>query len=126
MILHVLTLSLGLLATQVPAAPEAKPAPGLATAAKPAPKPKAKAKPAPPRRKPRTTDYSKQLDLNSATLAQLAALPGVNAEVAQRIVAGRPYYSKAKLNSGILPPGSYAALKDKVKAVPPGLPPKAK
>ena len=63
------------------------------------------------------------LDINTATKAQLQTLPGVTAALADKIVAGRPYYSKAALEAnGILPQDIYLQAKDKLMAVPPPLP----
>jgi DNA uptake protein ComE-like DNA-binding protein len=41
----------------------------------------------------------KLVDINAATIAQLRTLPGVNDAVAAKIIAGRPYGSKAQLVS---------------------------
>lgn len=38
------------------------------------------------------------VDLNSATMPQLVALPGIGAATARKIVAGRPYHSVAELS----------------------------
>lgn len=39
------------------------------------------------------------VDINSATVAELKALPGIGAPLAARIIAGRPYANKAQLKS---------------------------
>lgn len=39
----------------------------------------------------------KPVDINSAPKAQLAKLPGLSAADAQRVIAGRPYFTKAHL-----------------------------
>ena len=39
----------------------------------------------------------KPVDINSASKAQLAKLPGLSAADAQRVIAGRPYLTKAHL-----------------------------
>ena len=54
------------------------------------------------------------LDINTATAAQLAALPGMGPVYAQRIIEGRPYTAKNQiLNRGILPQPAY----DKIAAL---------
>ncbi len=53
-----------------------------------------------------------QVDINTATEAQLKAVPGIGDVYAKRIVASRPYNSKDQLvTKGVLPQGVY----DKVK-----------
>jgi competence protein ComEA len=44
-----------------------------------------------------TEAESKLLDLNKATRPQLMSLPGIGAEEADRIIAGRPYQVKTQL-----------------------------
>lgn len=57
------------------------------------------------------------MDLNSASESQLAALPGVGAGKAAKIVAMRPYAGKNQLVSkGILSAEEYAAIKGQVIA----------
>ncbi|MBA4175963.1 MAG: hypothetical protein C0505_05300 [Leptothrix sp. (in: Bacteria)] len=69
--------------------------------------PKAAAKPA-----------AKLVDINSASRAQLKTLPGIGDAEADRIVAARPYPSKAKLAADkVLSPEAYAALKGRIVAV---------
>jgi competence protein ComEA len=53
------------------------------------------------------------LDINTATAAELKALPGVGDAYSQRIIAGRPYTAKNQLvQRGILPQATY----DKISA----------
>ena len=100
--------------------------PAAAAPAKPAPKPK----PAPKRKRKanKLVDKYKHklIEINSASKAELMTLPGVNEALADKIIASRPFYSKAKLNDGVLPGGLYFGLKDKVMCAPPALPAKAK
>ena len=52
------------------------------------------------------------LDINTATAAELKALPGMGDAYAQRVIAGRPYTVKNQLTTrGILPAAEYERIK---------------
>ncbi len=57
------------------------------------------------------------LDINTATAAQLKALPGMGDEYVRRIIAGRPYTAKNQLTTrGILPQSAYEQVRDLIIA----------
>lgn len=57
------------------------------------------------------------LDINTATPAQLKALPGMGDAYVKRVIDGRPYTAKNQLVSrGILPKDAYEAIKDQIVA----------
>jgi DNA uptake protein ComE-like DNA-binding protein len=57
------------------------------------------------------------LDINSASSAQLDALPGIGPVRAAAIIKGRPYNGKDDLvNKNIIPQNVYDGIKDKIIA----------
>ena len=96
------------------AAVEAKPAAAVETKSTGAAKtPDAKSmKPVPKKAK-----RINPVDINSASKAELMKLPGINDEAAGKIIAGRPYLSKADLiTQNTLSSGSYEEIKAMVIA----------
>jgi DNA uptake protein ComE-like DNA-binding protein len=74
--------------------------------------------PAPPQTIAQKIAASKGLlDINTATPAQLKALPGIGDNYVQRIVAGRPYTAKNQLATrGIIPEDDYERIRDQIIA----------
>ena len=106
-----LSLAILALATAFAAAPLAAQTPqtGAAPAAKPAPAPAAAA--------PAKAAPVPLLDINSASKADLDALPGIGAARSDAIIKGRPYKGKDDLlRKKILPSNIYNGIKDKVIA----------
>ena len=57
------------------------------------------------------------LDINSASLEQLKALPGIGAVYSQKIIDNRPYVNKTQLVSKkVIPQATYEKIKDKIIA----------
>src|SRR5262245_17532872 len=61
-----------------------------------------------------------KVNLNSATKAQLAAVPGIGEAVADKIIAGRPYQKKSELVAKkIMSAADYEKVKELVTAKEP-------
>ncbi len=57
------------------------------------------------------------IDINTATKAELTALPGIGEVYSQKIIDGRPYTRKDQLVSKkIIPQGTYDKIKDQIIA----------
>jgi DNA uptake protein ComE-like DNA-binding protein len=67
--------------------------------------------------KPPAASAAKVLDINSATQAELEALPAIGKVKASKIIAGRPFKGKDDLvGKGILSAAEYAKVKDLIIA----------
>lgn len=65
----------------------------------------------------------KLVDINNAKKAELKTLPGISDELADKIIAGRPYLSKAHLlTHKVVPEDIYAGLRAQVIAKQKGTP----
>jgi DNA uptake protein ComE-like DNA-binding protein len=61
-----------------------------------------------------------KIDINTATIDQLKAFPGIGDAYSKRIVDGRPYANKGQLVSkGIIPQATYDKIKDNIIASQP-------
>jgi competence protein ComEA len=76
--------------------------------------------PAPgPQKKLAVVPSSEQIDINSASRAQLKTLPGIGDADAGKIIAGRPYKTKAELATrNIIPEGVYISIKYRIRVKP--------
>ena len=98
-----------LLSSSVCVAAESKAAAGDAAGATKASEKAAKAK--------KAISPDNPVDINSASKARLKQIPGVNDAIAAKIIAGRPYLTKAHLvTHNIISGAHYAQIKDLVIA----------
>ena len=75
------------------------------------------AKPAPKAHLASHAKHHPAIDLNSASKEELMTLPGVTDEVAEKIIAGRPYKSKAELTKkSILTKAEYGKVRNRIVA----------
>ncbi|BDU68211.1 hypothetical protein GETHOR_03120 [Geothrix oryzae] len=89
----------------------------LAAEDQPAAKGKAARAPKAPAAGLRTKGKLKPVDINGAAKNELSFMLGIPEELAAKIIAGRPYHSKAHLlTRNIVSPEVYARIKDKVVA----------
>lgn len=66
----------------------------------------------------------KRVDINHASARELKTLPGIGDVEAERIIAGRPYWSKAELVSKkVLPAGPYQSVHRRIVASQQGIAP---
>src|SRR3984893_6650914 len=78
------------------------------------------AQPKPATPKPTAAPPAGKIDINTATIDQLKAFPGIGDAYSKRIVDGRPYANKSQLLSkGILPAATYNKIKDQIIATQP-------
>jgi DNA uptake protein ComE-like DNA-binding protein len=67
--------------------------------------------------KPTAAPKAALLDINTATKAELTALPGIGDAYSQKIISGRPYARKDQLVSkNIIPKATYDKIKDQIIA----------
>lgn len=70
--------------------------------------------------KPGVARRDGRIDINTASRAELKTLPGIADEEARKIVAGRPWLTKADLvTKNVVPEGIYLAIKNRIVAAQP-------
>jgi competence protein ComEA len=80
-------------------------------------KPSSKASATVQTKKAKPTAKAKLVDINSASKKELKTLPGISDADADKIIAGRPYLSKANLTTqNIVSPETYDTIKSRVVA----------
>ncbi|MBW4039603.1 MAG: helix-hairpin-helix domain-containing protein [Acidobacteria bacterium] len=71
----------------------------------------------PPHSHPAAAPATAPLDINTATIDQLRALPGFGIVYARRVIDGRPYTSRNQLlTRGVIPPAAYARVSSLIVA----------
>jgi competence protein ComEA len=95
-----------IVASVLPLSAQSTSKPGATTAAKPVAKAATE-----------KATAGKLLDLNSASKADLEALPGIGEKYAQKIIDGRPYQRKDQLvTKKVIPQATYDKVKDQLIA----------
>lgn len=71
-------------------------------------------------KKEKKAPKTQPVDINSASKTQLMKVAGISAEYADKIIAGRPYVSKADLvTRKVIPEGVFAQIKRQIVSLPP-------
>ena len=73
-----------------------------------------------PKPKPTAATPAGKIDINTATIDQLKAFPGIGDAYSAKIIAGRPYRTKLDLvHKKIIPQSTYDKIKDQIIAKQP-------